>query len=277
MNDGSRDRTLEKLFLARSRYNRIKIVNLSRNFGKEAAMTAGFDMCSGHVVVPIDADLQDPPELIEEMLGKWREGYDVVYGKRTSRESDSKAKRFTASIFYRIINMLSSIVIPENAGDFRLMDRKVIEALRDLPEKNRFMKGLFAWVGFRQTELGYSRQARTNGQSKWNYWRLWNFAIDGVTAFSTAPLRIWTYVGLVVALCSFIYAGIIFFRTLIHGVDVPGYASLMIVILFFNGLQMVTFGVFGEYIGRLYQEIKSRPIYVIDSSFGFNDKINKKF
>ena len=267
--DGSRDRTLERL-LAGARANpSVKILQLSRNFGKEAALTAGMEASSGDVVILIDADLQDPPELISRMLDKWREGYDVVYGVRQSRASDSLGKRISAGGFYRIFNKLTPTPVPANAGDFRLMDRRVVDRVRELPERTRFMKGLFAWVGFKSTAIAYDRPGRVAGQSAWSYWKLWNFALDGLTSFSTMPLRIWTYVGLTVSLLSFLYASFLVFRTLVVGVDLPGYASLMVVILFLGGIQLISLGVIGEYLGRVFIEVKQRPVYLVDQVYQF--------
>lgn len=270
VNDGSSDNSLTVLREIRRRYNNIGVVDFSRNFGKEAALTAGLDFARGRAVIPIDVDLQDPPELIGEMLEKWREGYDVVFAVRSVRESDSRLKSFSARAFYRFYNWMSQIEIPRNAGDFRLMDRKVVEALRHMPERNRFMKGIFTWPGFRQTSVHYERPARTQGTSKFNYWKLWNFAIDGLTSFSTVPLRVWSYIGAMIAFFSFLYAVILIARTLIYGSDVPGYASLMVAVLFLGGLQLLTLGIIGEYLGRTYQEVKARPIYLVRETFGFD-------
>lgn len=269
VNDGSNDGTLEVLRETRRRHNNVGVVDFSRNFGKEAALTAGLDFARGRAVIPIDVDLQDPPELIGEMLDKWREGFDVVFAVRSVRESDSRLKSFSARAFYRFYNWMSQLEIPRNAGDFRLMDRKVVEALRQMPERNRFMKGLFTWPGFRQTSVRYERPARSQGTTKFNYWKLWNFAIDGMTSFSTVPLRVWSYVGAIIAMVSFGYAVFLIARTLIYGSDVPGYASLMVVVLFLGGLQLLTLGIIGEYLGRTYQEVKGRPIYLVRDTYGF--------
>jgi len=228
VNDGGTDGTLERLLECQKGNQRIRIVELSRNFGKEAALTAGLQAAKGQVVVPIDVDLQDPPELILEMITKWREGYEVVLGRRKNRDSDSWAKRASSTWFYRIHNKISNPKLPENVGDFRLMDRCVVDALNALPESRRFMKGLFAWVGFRTTYVDYARPERVAGSTKFNGWHLWNFALEGVTSFSTDPLRIWTYLGSLVSLVSFMFAIFIGLRVLIQGVDVPGYASLMV-------------------------------------------------
>jgi glycosyltransferase involved in cell wall biosynthesis len=263
VNDGSSDATLQELLQVRRGDGRVHVVDLSRNFGKEAALTAAIDHCSGDMVVPMDVDLQDPPGLLPLMVAKWREGYDVVLARRTSRQSDSTLKRATAAAFYRLHNALSHPEIVENVGDFRLMDRSVIEALRRLPESRRFMKGLFAWVGFRATIIGYERPPRQVGHSKFNGWRLWNLALEGVTSFTTVPLRMWTYIGGSVALASFAYGTYLVLRTVVRGIDVPGYASLFVAVAFLGGLQLVGIGVLGEYLGRTYMESKNRPVYVV--------------
>lgn len=264
IDDGSRDSTRAILDELIARDGRVSYVALSRNFGKEAALSAGIDHARGDVVIPMDVDLQDPPAMIPRFVEKWREGFDVVYGIRASREADSVTKRVSSSWFYRIFNRLSRDHIPPDAGDFRLMDRKVVEALRAMPERNRFMKGLFAWVGFASTGVEFDRPPRTSGHSKWSYWRLWNFALDGFAGFTTLPLRLWLYVGAVVSVLSFIYAVIIISRVLIYGVDVPGYASLLTVVLFFGGVQLLSLGTIGEYLARLFIEVKRRPLYVVD-------------
>jgi len=268
INDGSTDATLEKLLLLRRDYPFIRIVDLSRNFGKEAALTAGLKVATGDIVVPLDADLQDPPELIPQMIEKWRGGYEVVLAKRIDRSSDGWLKRHTARWFYRVHNLLSDSTLPENVGDFRLMDRAVVEALNGLPESKRFMKGLFAWVGFRTAVVEYVRPSRTAGTSKFNGWRLWNFAIEGITSFSTSPLRIWTYLGSVIALLSFSFGLLIVLRVLAYGIDVPGYASLAVAVTFLGGLQLMGIGVIGEYLGRTYIETKRRPPYIIRQVYG---------
>jgi glycosyltransferase involved in cell wall biosynthesis len=267
VNDGSRDRTLDLLLQRLDRQAPLAIVNLARNFGKEAALTAGLTQARGDAVVVIDADLQDPPSLILEFVREWRSGFDVVYGVRASRASDSWLKRETANAFYRVFNRITEIPIPQGAGDFRLMDRRVVDALLRLPERNRFLKGLFAWVGFRQTGVEYSRDPRAAGKSSWNYWRLWNFALDGITGFSTVPLRIASLAGLFVSFAGFTYAAILVVRTLIFGVDVPGYASIMVVTMVLGGVQLVCLGTIGEYLGRLYIEAKSRPLYIVADTF----------
>ena len=270
IDDGSRDATLAMLLDRAARDPRVKVIALARNFGKEAALTAGIDAATGDMIVPIDADLQDPPELIGEFVRLWEAGYDVVYGVRTDRSSDTFLKRATAGLFYRVFNGMSDQPIPRSAGDFRLMDRKVIEAVKQLPERNRFMKGLFAWVGFSQIGVPYVRPARAAGTSSWGYLNLFKFAIDGITSFSTVPLRIWSVLGLGAAVVAILAAAGLIIRTLVVGRDVPGYASLMVVVLLGFAVQMIAFGVLGEYVGRLYQEVKGRPIYIVSRRAGFD-------
>jgi polyisoprenyl-phosphate glycosyltransferase len=267
VNDGSRDRTLELLRAQMSSGRRMRIVNFARNFGKEAAMTAGLEEARGNAVVVIDADLQDPPGLVAEFVARWREGYDVVYGVRASRHADTFLKRATAGAFYRLFNSITSVPIPPDAGDFRLMDRRVVDALLKLPERNRFMKGLFAWVGFRQTGIEFVRDVRVAGQTSWNYLRLWNFAVDGLTSFSIVPLRMASMAGGIISLIGFAYAAYLMIRTLIYGVDVPGYASIMVVMIFLGGVQLLCLGLIGEYLGRLYIEAKARPLFIIADIF----------
>ncbi len=263
IDDGSRDNTLALLQARAAADKRIVLLALARNFGKEAALTAGLDHVTGDVVVPLDADLQDPPELILEFLDLWEQGYDVVYGVRSDRTSDTFSKRVTANLFYNIFNRLSDYPIPASTGDFRLMDSEVVEALRRLPERTRFNKGLFAWVGFRQIGVPYVRPARAAGTSSWGSPALRRLAVDGITSFSTVPLRMWSLIGFAAAAGAVLYALILILRVLLFGSDVPGYASLMVVILFCFAVQMVAFGVMGEYVGRLYQETKGRPIYLL--------------
>ncbi|HZE97947.1 MAG TPA: glycosyltransferase family 2 protein [Planctomycetota bacterium] len=268
VNDGSRDQTIDKLVTHHRRNPSIKIVDFSRNFGKETALTAGIDYSRGRAVIPIDADLQDPPELIESLVAEWKKGFEVVNAVRKSRAGDSWVKRMTAAAFYRIIGKMSRVTIPKDTGDFRLLDRRAVDALKRLPERTRFMKGLFAWVGFKQTNVLFDRDPRHGGSTSFNYWKLWNFALDGITSFSVFPLKIWTYVGLAVSASAFVYA---FFRviyTIIHGVEVPGYASLMVVILFLGGIQLITLGVIGEYLARIYEEVKHRPLYLVRELHG---------
>jgi polyisoprenyl-phosphate glycosyltransferase len=267
VNDGSRDDTLN-LLLARARTDgRIRVIDLTRNFGKEAALSAGLDEAQGGVVVPFDADLQDPPAVIRQLVEKWREGYDVVLARRSSRDSDSFMKRKTASLFYRMHNAVCDTHIPDNVGDFRLITREVTDALKQLPETRRFMKGLFAWVGYRTAVVEYVREPRAAGKTKFSGWKLWNFALEGFTSFSTLPLRVWTYIGSAVAMTAFFYAAFLIARTLIQGVAVPGYASILTVILLLGGVQLIGIGVLGEYIGRIYAESKKRPVYLVRNRY----------
>lgn len=267
VNDGSRDGTLAALIGRARSDGAIRVVDLSRNFGKEAAMTAGLDIARGDVIVPMDVDLQDPPELLADFLREWRAGHDVVYGVRVSRAADSWLKRATAGLFYRLFNAVSPTPIPENAGDFRLMDRRVVEVLKTLPERTRFMKGLFGWVGFDAVGVPYERPERAEGTTKWNYRKLFNFAIDGLVGFSSLPLKVWSYVGAVVAALAFVHGLFIVGSTLVSGVAVPGYASLMTVVLFLGGIQLITLGVLGEYVARMFVELKQRPVYVLDTVY----------
>ncbi len=266
VDDGSRDDTLLRLCRLVDADRRFRVIEFSRNFGKEAALTAGIDAAIGDAVIPIDADLQDPPELIPILIEEWQKGYDVVLARRTERDSDSFLKRNTARLFYRVHNRLSPTRIPDNVGDFRLMNRAAVDALKTLPERNRFMKGLFAWIGFKTTIVDYRRQPRTAGSSKFSGWKLWNFALEGFTSFSTAPLKLWTYLGGAGAIGTAIYAAYIVLRTLIRGIDIPGYASLLVVVLFLGSIQLIGIGVLGEYIGRIYTETKRRPRYLIRRS-----------
>jgi len=267
VNDGSRDNTLEILKQKAREYDTVRVISLSRNFGKEAALSAGLDMAYGEVVVPIDVDLQDPPELIFDFVKKYEEGYDVVVGKRIDRTTDSTAKRVSAETFYKLHNKISDIEIPHNVGDYRLMSRRVVEELKKLPETQRFMKGIFAWLGFKTAVVEYKRDARAAGETSFNGWKLWNFALDGITSFSTAPLRVWLYVGIVLAAISFLYGSWIILKTLIFGVDAPGYASMITVVLFLGGIQLMGIGILGEYIGRIYLESKNRPVYIIEDEY----------
>jgi glycosyltransferase involved in cell wall biosynthesis len=271
VDDGSRDDTYAVIESLAREDPRVGGLRLSRNFGKELALTAGLDHVEADAVVVIDADLQDPPELIPEMVRRWRAGADVVYGQRTAREGEGWFKRFTAHGFYRVIGRLSETPIPRDTGDFRLLSRRAHQALRRLRERHRFMKGLFAWVGFRQEALPYRRRPRHVGRSRWSWWRLWNLAIEGITSFSGAPLRFVTPIGLVVALIAFGYGAVIIAKTLVWGDPVPGYPSLMVVILFLGGVQMMALGVMGEYLGRLYDESKQRPLYLVESHLAPTD------
>ena len=268
VDDGSRDDTLQKLISIAEKDVRFQVIELSRNFGKEAALTAGLDAATGNAVIPIDADLQDPPELISEMIKAWSKGAEVVLARRMDRGSDSFLKRKTAEIFYRFHNRLSTIQIPENVGDFRLIDRVAVDALKQLPEQHRFMKGLFAWIGFKTVTLDYVRNPRVAGMTKFSSWKLWNFALEGITSFSSAPLKFWSYIGGFGALVTLFYAMFIVARTLLYGVDLPGYASLLVAVLFFGSLQLISIGMLGEYIGRIYMETKHRPLYLVRKHYG---------
>ncbi len=268
IDDGSKDTTLEKLIHLSKKDPRFRILELSRNFGKEAALTAGINEAIGDAVIPIDADLQDPPELILKMVDEWHKGAEVVLARRVDRSSDTFFKRKSSEMFYRAHNKLSSIHIPDNVGDFRLMDRCVVEALKQLPEQQRFMKGLFAWVGFKTVTLDYVRNPRVAGSSKFAGWKLWNFALEGITSFSTIPLKLWTYIGALGFLVTFIYALFIIARTVIFGIDLPGYASIFTAVLLVGSVQLIGIGVLGEYIGRVYMETKRRPLYLIRKYHG---------
>ncbi|MFW2828877.1 glycosyltransferase family 2 protein [Sphingomonas sp. ID0503] len=268
VDDGSTDATLPAIIVANRDDPRVRGLSFSRNFGKEAALSAGLDAARGRTVIPLDVDLQDPPEVIPEMIAKWREGVDVVYGVRRNRQTDSFPKRLTADLYYRAHNWLSADKIPEHAGDFRLLDRKVVDVICRMPERNRFMKGLFAWSGFRQAAVEYDRAPRAVGTTKFNYWKLWTLAIDGITSGSTLPLRVWSYLGGIVALLGLAYAVYIIIRTLFWGIATPGYPSLMVAILFFGGLQLLSLGVLGEYVGRILVEAKGRPLYVVRDRIG---------
>jgi len=268
VDDGSRDSTWTVMQGLHAADARVATLKLSRNFGKELALTAGLDHADADAVVVIDADLQDPPELIAQFIARWREGYDVVYGTRSTRAGESRLKKATAAAFYRVMERLSATPVPRDTGDFRLMSRRALDALKKLRERQRFMKGLFTWVGYKQTAIVYERDARFAGSSKFNYWRLWNFALEGITSFSTAPLKIATYVGVLTALLSFVFGLFVFGKALLFGDVVRGYPTLMIVVLFLGGVQLMALGLIGEYLGRLYMEVKQRPLYLIDEHHG---------
>ena len=273
VDDGSTDATLAAIVACNLTDARVRGLSLSRNFGKEAALSAGLDHARGSAVIPMDVDMQDPPEVVPEMVAKWREGHEMVFGVRRCRDSDGWAKRITAGLYYRAHNIVSSDKIPENAGDFRLMDRKVVDVIRAMPERNRFMKGLFAWAGFRQAAVEYDRAERETGTTKYNYWKLWTLALDGITSASTVPLRIWSYIGAVVALFALGYAGFIAAETVIFGNRVPGYASIMTSVLFLGGVQLISLGVLGEYVGRILTETKQRPLYVVRDTVGIESDL----
>ncbi|MDY6839145.1 MAG: glycosyltransferase family 2 protein [Thermodesulfobacteriota bacterium] len=267
VNDGSTDGTLDILLALNRGDNNVHVIDLTRNFGKEIAMTAGLDHAVGDAVVLIDADLQDPPEMIPHMVREWHNGYDVVYMKRISRRGESMLKKVTARAFYCFMHKVSPVEIPVNAGDFRLLSRRAVDALRQMPERNRFMKGLFAWIGYRQKELVYHRDPRYAGHSKWNYWALWNFALEGITSFTVSPLKVASYVGLLTAAVAFLYGLLVVLKTLLLGDPVPGYPSLMVVILFLGGIQLMATGILGEYVGRVFMETKGRPLYLVKGHF----------
>jgi glycosyltransferase involved in cell wall biosynthesis len=264
VNDGSQDGTLTLLQALRRTDPRLAIVNLSRNFGKEIATTAGLDHARGDAVIVIDADLQDPPEVIPELVAAWRDGVDVAYAQRRLRQGEHWAKRASAAVFYRLMQRFGPVRLPRDTGDFRLMSRRVVDAVLQLREQHRFMKGLFAWVGFPSRAVPYDRAPRHAGRSKWSYWSLWNLALEGITSFTVMPLRLATYLGLLVAASAVIYAAEVVVKTLILGNQVAGYPSLMTVVLFLGGVQLMTLGVIGEYLGRVFNETKGRPLYLVE-------------
>ncbi|MFA7553331.1 MAG: glycosyltransferase family 2 protein [Spongiibacteraceae bacterium] len=265
VDDGSTDNTVAILKQLHSVTENVGVLQLSRNFGKEQAMSAGLKQAKGNAVIIIDADLQDPPELIPSMVARWREGADVINMRRSSRQGESVFKRATAHCFYRVINKLSREEIATNVGDFRLFSRRVVDALNQLTESNRFMKGLFSWVGFDQVIMDYHRDPRAAGETKWNYWKLWNFALEGITSFTTAPLKVATYVGFLSAIFSFSYAFYFVFKTMFIGDTVNGFPTLIVTILMLGGLQLIAIGVVGEYLGRIFIESKNRPLFLIDA------------
>lgn len=269
VNDGSRDKTLGLLAAAASKDPRVKVVSLARNFGKDVALAAGLAHTSGQAVIPIDCDLQHPPELISAFVTKWREGYEMVYGVRSKRDEEGFLRRMASRTYYRAMRWVTTVEIPPNAGDFRLIDRKVVDVINQMPERHRFMKGIFAWPGFSTCAVEFQANVRANDRSRWSFFKLWRFALDGLFSFSTAPLKVWTYVGLLSALGAFVYLVITLVQKLAFGIAVPGYASLLIVMLFFNSLLLVSNGIQGEYIGRVFEEVKGRPLYVVGKTFGF--------
>jgi len=264
VNDGSRDRTLEIIKTYAETDPRIAYVNLSRNFGKEIAMIAGLDHVTGDATVIIDADLQDPPELIPSMIKFWEEGYDDVYARRNSRKGETWLKKSTSSAFYKVLQRSTRIPIQQDTGDFRLLDRRCVEAIKQIRESQRFTKGMFSWIGYKKKEITYERDPRIAGETKWNYFQLVNLAIEGIVSFTTSPLRISTYVGLIVSLWAFLYVIYLVVRTLIFGSDLAGYPSTMAVILFIGGVQLLSLGIIGEYIGRIFNETKQRPLYFVE-------------
>lgn len=263
INDGSNDNTLDLLLEKQKSIPEIAVVDLSRNFGKEAALFAGFANCKGDAAISIDADLQDPPELILEMVEHWLNGYEVVTAVRENRDTDTSTKKHTAGLFYTVMNKISETKLTPNAGDYRLLNRAAINAFLELKEKVRFNKGLLTWIGFKEKIVYHAREERVAGQTKWNYWKLFKFSIDGITSFSRAPLEIWSYIGVFVAFMSFLYGSFFILKSLVFGIDVPGYPSLITFILFFSGLQMIGIGMLGSYIGRIFIETKHRPLYIV--------------
>lgn len=279
VNDGSKDKTLEIMQELREKDKRFCYLNLSRNFGKETAMIAGLDYCKGDAVVIIDADLQDPPELIPEMIKYWEEGYDDVYAKRKSREGETWLKKFTSKMYYKVLQAFTRIEIQKDTGDFRLLDRRCVEALKSMRENQRYTKGLFSIIGYNKKEILYDRDPRAAGQTKWNYGKLIDLSIDGITSFTTSPLRWAAIIGCIVSCIGFIYMLYIIIKTIVTGIDVPGYASLMVVILFLGGIQLIFLGIIGEYLGRTFNESKQRPLYFIErynETKETNENLNKK-
>jgi len=277
VNDGSRDKTLKMIRDYAEADERVSYVNLSRNFGKEIAMIAGLDHVTGDATVIIDADLQDPPELIPEMIKHWEDGYDDVYAKRTSRSGEGWFKKLTSKSFYFILEKISQVPIQKDTGDFRLLDKRAVEAIQQIRESQRYAKGMFSWIGFQKKEILYSRDPRAAGVTKWSYPRLFNLAVDGITSFTTAPLRISTYIGFIVSVIAFIYLVVIVIQTLLFGNELAGYPSTLAVILFLGGVQLLSLGVIGEYIGRIFNETKQRPLYLIEEyHHGKSQKTRRK-
>jgi polyisoprenyl-phosphate glycosyltransferase len=264
VNDGSKDQTLSILRKLKLEDHRISYLSLSRNFGKEIAMAAGFDYTNGDAVIIIDSDLQDPPELIFEMISKWEDGYDDVYAKRISREGETWLKKFTSRNFYRLLSRISKVDIQRNTGDFRLLSRKAVESIKKFKESERYTKGLFSLIGHKKIAIDFNRNPRAAGKTKWNYRKLFNLAIEGLTSFSTAPLKIFTYLGFIIAIIAFIYTFIIVFKTIVYGEPVRGYPSLVSIVLFIGGIQLISLGIIGEYLGRVFNETKNRPLYLVD-------------
>jgi glycosyltransferase involved in cell wall biosynthesis len=270
VDDGSRDTTLGILLAARAADPRLKVVGLARNFGKDVALSAGLAHARGRAVIPIDCDLQHPPALIPELVAKWRAGADMVVGVRTRRSEEGWVRRTLAQLYYRVMRRMTHVEIPPNAGDFRLLDRKIVDVINQMPERCRFMKGIFAWPGFRTETVGFQAQARAGGRSNWSLWALWRFALDGLFSFSTVPLKMWTYLGGLSAAGAFIYLMITLVQKLVFGISAPGYASLLIVVLFFNGLLLLSNGIQGEYLARIFEEVKGRPLFVVADKWGFD-------
>jgi glycosyltransferase involved in cell wall biosynthesis len=274
VDDGSSDTTVEKILPLHNALN-IKLIKLSRNFGKEVALTAGLAHCAGEVGVLMDADFQHPVELIEIFLTHWSEGYDMVYGVRQNRNRESYVKRYFAKLFYWLMANLTRIDISGNAGDFRLLDRKIITALNSFKERTRFMKGLYAWVGFKKTAVPYEVQDRAAGKSSWRFARLVELAITGITSFSNVPLRVWGFIGFIISLVSLVYAIYIVTVTLIYGADLPGFPTLAVALMFFGGIQLLSIGILGEYIARIFTEVKQRPVYLVEEKYGFDSSLRE--
>ena len=268
IDDGSKDDSVVRLKAKNEADPRIKLLVFSRNFGKEAALSAGLANAAGDAVIPIDADLQHPPEMIPEMVAKWREGFDVVYAVRRERTGQGLLSRLQARAFYWVFEKLSEVQMPREVGDFRLLDRKVVDAINAMPERTRFMKGIFAWVGFRQIGLPYDQEERQHGETSFNLVRLLRFAFDGLVAFSDMPLRMWTVIGAVVSGFAFFYIVVRLIRTLLYGIDVPGYESIIVIMLFLGGIQLITLGIIGHYLGRVFNEVKGRPLYIVRERLG---------
>jgi glycosyltransferase involved in cell wall biosynthesis len=273
VDDGSRDDTLGLLLAARASDPRLKIVGLARNFGKDVALSCGLAHARGRAVIPIDCDLQHPPEVIPQMLAKWRAGADMVIGVRPRRTEEGLLRRTTARMYYGVMRRMTQVEIPANAGDFRLLDRKIVDVINQMPERCRFMKGIFAWPGFKTETVEFVANARAGGRSTWSWWKLWRFALDGLFSFSTVPLKFWTYLGALSALGAFIYLVITLIQKLVFGITAPGYASLLIVMLFFGGLTLLSNGIQGEYIARIFEEVKGRPLFVVANKWGFDDAV----
>jgi glycosyltransferase involved in cell wall biosynthesis len=272
VDDGSRDDTLGLLLAARAQDSRLKVVGLARNFGKDVALSAGLAHARGRAVIPIDCDLQHPPGLIPELVAKWRAGADMVLARRSE---EGVVRRTTAALYYAVMRRMTQVEIPRNAGDFRLLDRKIVDIINQMPERCRFMKGIFAWPGFKTETVGFQAAVRAGGRSSWSLWRLWRFALDGLFSFSTVPLKLWTYIGALCAVGAFVYLAITLIQKLVFGIDVPGYASLLIVMLGFNGLLLLSNGIQGEYIARIFEEVKGRPLFVVAGTWGFDEPAGK--
>jgi glycosyltransferase involved in cell wall biosynthesis len=271
VDDGSRDNTLGMLAAASSQDPRVKVVSLARNFGKDIALSAGLAHATGQAIIPIDCDLQHPPELIPQFVAKWREGYDMVIGVRSKRDEEGWLRRNLSQTYYKVMRFMTSVEIPPNAGDFRLLDRKILDVINKMPERHRFMKGIFAWPGFKVASIEFQARQRANEtKSTWSFFKLWRFALDGLFSFSTAPLKLWTYIGLLAAGGGFIYLLVTLIQKVFFGISVPGYASLLIVVLFFSGLLLISNGIQGEYIARIFEEVKARPLFVVGKTFGFD-------